>query len=55
MSAAPPEQDGEGHLTVAHWIAKLASRGYRLHEEWTDELRTVYSDNMMIFARSRPF
>jgi hypothetical protein len=39
----------------SYWIAKLAVRGYRLHEEWTNELRAVnefYSDNMLIFARS---
>jgi hypothetical protein len=58
MSAAPPGQGGEGHFNEqprSYWIAKLAVRGYRLHEEWTNELRAVnefYSDNMMIFARS---
>jgi SAM-dependent methyltransferase len=59
MSAAPPGQGGEGHFNEqprSYWIAKLDSRGYRLHEEWTDELRAVkefYSDNMMVFTRPR--
>jgi SAM-dependent methyltransferase len=61
MSAAPPGQGGEGHFNEqppSYWIAKLASRGYRLHERWTDELRAVnefYSDNMMVFTRPRTF
>jgi SAM-dependent methyltransferase len=61
MSAAPPGQGGEGHFNEqprCYWIAKLASRGYRLHKGWTDELRAVnefYSDNMMVFTRSRSF
>jgi hypothetical protein len=44
MSAAPPGQGGEGHCNEqaqSYWIAKLASRGYCLHEEWTNELRAV--------------
>src|SRR5437762_457397 len=57
--AAPPGQGGEGHFNEqprSYWIAKLDTRGYRLHEEWTDELRAVkefYSDNMMVFTRRR--
>jgi SAM-dependent methyltransferase len=58
MSAAPPGQGGEGHFNEqppSYWIAKLASRGYELHEEWTNEIRAVdefYSGNMMVFTRS---
>jgi hypothetical protein len=61
MSAAPPGQGGEGHFNEqpwSYWIAKLDTREYRLHEEWTDELRAVkefYSDNMMVFTRRRTF
>jgi SAM-dependent methyltransferase len=60
MSAAPPGQGGEGHFNEqprSYWIAKLDTRGYRLHEEWTKELRAVkefYSDNMMVFTRPEP-
>jgi hypothetical protein len=59
MSATPPGQGGEGHFNEqprSYWIVKLDTRGYRLHEEWTDELRAVkefYSDNMMVFTRLR--
>lgn len=56
MSAAPPGQGGEGHLNEqppSYWIEKFRNRGMALHEEWTEEFRSVpefYSENMMVFV-----
>lgn len=55
LSAAPPGQGGEGHFNEqpqSYWEAKLADRGYALHEEWTQAVQQIdefYSENMMVF------
>lgn len=59
LSAAPPGQGGEGHFNEqpqSYWELKFEKRGYRLHAEWTAQMRDVnefYSENMMVFC-NRP-
>jgi len=56
LSAAHPGQGGEGHFNEqpeSYWVQKFEERGYRLHAEWTAQMRGVdeqYSENMMVFC-----
>ena len=59
LSAAPPGQGGEGHFNEqpqSYWVLQFEKRGYRLHAEWTAQMKAVnefYSENMMVFC-NRP-